>query len=138
MHRFHENVKESCCIPCPMATSTVAVFYTNAELAGTSVDMAKFNNYVAVIQVRAVTQWGAAVTCVIAESTDNTTYSNTYLATVTIASSTTTCGIDTVEVRDEEMSDGYRYLRLECTPAAGTGNIFCAVSLRFNPRYATV
>ena len=132
MHKFEENVLETIGIAPPVA------YYTNAEKAGTGVDMAKFNNYVAVIACASATQWQGALTAVIAESTDNATYSNTYLATVTIASSTTADQVDTVECREEEMTDGYRYLRVEITPAAGTGNAFSAVNLKFNPRFASV
>jgi len=129
MHRFEENIYPTVGIP---ASST---YRTAAECTGVGVDMQKYNNFCAVIQVKSATQWQGALTCVIAESTDNSTYSDTYLATVTLASSTTTDGIDTVEVRAEELSDGYRYARVEVTPAAGTGNMFSAVNLQFNPRF---
>lgn len=138
MHKFEENVKESVSIPGPIATSTTAVFYTAAEKVGTGVDMAKFNNFVGVISQASGTQWQGAVTYVIAESTDNSAWSNTYLATTTVASSTTADQVDTVEIRAEEMSDTYRYARVEATPAAGTGNVFSVVNLRFNPRFAAV
>ena len=128
MHKFEENVSIDVGIPpCDV--------YTAAEKAGTGVDMAKYNNYAAIIAMASATEHQGALTCVIAESTDDSTYSDTYLATVTIASSTTADGVDTVEVRAEEMSDGYRYLRAEVTPAAGTENAFSVANARFNPRF---
>ena len=129
MHKFEENVKETVAI----APQSI----TASEKAGTGVDMAKFNNYCAVITIVGATQYQGALTCVIAESTDDSTYSDTYLATVTIASATTD-RVDTVEIRAEEMTAGYRYARVEVTPAAGTVNTIAAVNLRFNPRFAAV
>ena len=129
MHKFEENVAVDIGI-------APAAAYTNAEKAGESADMAKYNNYCAAILVGAKTQYQGALTCVIAESTDDSTWSNTYLATVTLASSTDTDQVDSLEVRAEEMSDGYRYLRCEITPAAGTVNLFSVVNMRFNPRFA--
>lgn len=128
MHKFEENVSVDVGIA-PSAT------YTDAEEDGAGVDMAKYNNFAAAIVVASATENQGALVVVIAESTDNSTYSNTYLATVTLASSTTAHGIDTVEVRAEEMSDGYRYLRAEVTPAAGTENAFAVINQRFNPRF---
>lgn len=127
MHKFEQNVSIDVGIP-PSAA------YTAAEEAGVAVDMAKYNNYAAIIAVAGATENQGALTCVIAESTDNSTWSNTYLGTVTIASATTDA-VDTVEVRAEEMSDGYRYLRTEVTPAAGTENAFSVANVRFNPRF---
>jgi len=99
--------------------------------------MAKFNNFVGVILQAGATQYQGAVTYVIAESTDDSTYSNTYLATVTVASATTD-QVDTIEIRAEEMTDAYRYARVEATPAAGTANAISVVNLRYNPRFAAV
>jgi len=127
MHKFEQNVSVDVSIP-PSAT------YTAAEKDGVGVDMAKYNNFAAIISVAGATQYQGALTCVIAESTDDSTYSDTFLATVTIASATTD-QVDTVEIRAEEMTDAYRYLRLEITPAAGTANIFSAENVRFNPRF---
>lgn len=128
MHKFEQNVAIDIGI-------VPAAAYTNAEKVGESADMAKFNNYCAAILVGAATQHQGALTCVIAESTDDSTWSNTYLATVTLASSTDTDQVDSLEIRAEEMSDGYRYLRMEVTPAAGTVNLFSVVNMRFNPRF---
>jgi len=128
MHKFEQNVSIDVGIT-PTAT------YTDQEEAGTGVDMAKYNNYAAIIAIAGATQYQGALTCVIAESTDDSTYSNTYLATVTIASSTNTDQVDTLEVRAEEMTDAYRYLRMEVTPAAGSANAFSVVNARFNPRF---
>ena len=130
MHTFEKNCLESAAIP---ASST---YRTAGEAAGIGVDMAKYNNFCAIIQAEPATQWQGALTCEIAESIDNSTYSDTYLATVTIASSTDTTQIDTVEIRAEELSDGYRYARVEVTPAAGTGNMFDAVNVQFNARFS--
>jgi orotidine-5'-phosphate decarboxylase len=110
---------------------------TAAENAGAGVDMAKYHNYVAVVQLTAATQYSGPLTAVIAESTDNTTYSDTYLATVTIASTTATNGIAIVEVSAEKMSEGYRYLRVEATPT-GTVSLISAANLQFNPRFGAV
>lgn len=137
MHKFSENVKVSVGIPSPIATSTVAVFYTAALKAGVGVDMAKYNNYAAVVEVVGATQWQGALTIQVAESTDNSTFSTAYLATATIATATTNTATS-VELRTEQMSDGYRYLNVNVTPAAGTGNVFSAVNLQRNPRYAAV
>jgi hypothetical protein len=130
MHTFEKSVLET--------VGVAPYFYTAVEKTGAGVDMAKFNNYVAVIQMYAATQYAGTLTAVIAESTDNTTYSDTYLATVTIASSTTTNAIDTVEIKASDMSAGYRYLRAEITPGAGTQNYFSVTNLRFNPRFSAV
>jgi len=128
MHKFEENCLES------VAICAAATYRTATEVDGTYVDMAKYNNYVAIIEAAGATQYLGDLTCVIAESTDHSTWSNTYLATVTIASATTNA-IDTVEIRAEEMSDGYRYARVEVTPATGTGNMISAVNVQFNPRF---
>jgi len=130
MHKGSENLKVTVGIPPQEITA--------AEKAGTGVDMAKFNNFMAVIQQAAATQYLGDVTCVIAESTDNSTFSNTYLATTTISSNTATDQIATVECKGENMTAGYRYLRVEITPAAGTVNPVSASNVRFNPRFAAV
>lgn len=131
MHKVSENIKFS------VGIVVAATYRTAAEVDGVGVDMAKYNNFAAVVNVAGATQWQGALTCVIAESTDNSTFSDTFLATLTIASATTNTA-QSVEVRAEEMSDGYRYLRCEVTPAAGTGNMFDSVNAQFNPRYAAV
>ncbi len=131
MHTSTENAKIS------YAITVAATYRTAAEATGVGVDMAKYNNYAAIVNVAGATQWQGALTCVIAESTDNSTYSDTYLATMTLATATTHTAKG-VEVKAEKMSDGYRYLRVEVTPAAGTGNLFDAVNVQFNPRYAAI
>lgn len=127
MHKFEENVAVDVGIP-PSAT------YTDQEEAGIGVDMAKYNNFAVVIAIAGATQYQGGLTCVIAESTDNSTFSDTFLATVTIASATTD-QVDTLEIRAEEMTDAYRYLRMEVTPAAGSANAFSVANVRFNPRF---
>jgi len=129
MHKASENATITNAIP------VAATYRTAGSATGVGVDMAKYNNYAAIINVAFETAWQGALTCSIAESTDNTTFSTAYLATVTIASSTDTNQAESLEVRAEEMTDGYRYLRVEVAPAAGTGNLYSAVNVRFNPRY---
>jgi hypothetical protein len=129
MHKFKDNVLYTIGIP-PQATATTT------EIDGTGVDMAKFANYAAIISVKGATQYGAALTANIAESTDNSTFSDTYLATVTIAS-VTTDAIDIVECRAAAMTKGYRYLRCEVTDV-GTLKSLSALNVRFNPRFAPV
>ena len=128
MHKGSENIKLT------EGITVAATYRTAAAVNGAAVDMAKYNNYVGVVHVAGATQWEGALTCVIAEGTTSTQFSTSYLATLTIASATTDTA-QSVEVRAEEMTDGYRYLRLEVTPAAGTGNLFDAVNAQFNPRY---
>jgi len=136
MHIFDENIKVDQAMAAMAATSMT--FKTAGSSNGASVDMAKFHNYAAVISVNFATQWQGALTCNIAESTDNSTFSTTYLATKTIASNTTTDQLEVIEVSDTAMTPGCRYLRLTVAPAAGTGNLYSAVNCRFNPRYAAV
>jgi hypothetical protein len=129
MHKSSENGKLSYAIP------VAATYRTAGSATGVGVDMAKYNNYVAIINVAGATQWQGALTCSIAESTDNSTFSTAYLATLTIATATTNTA-QSLELRAEQMSDGYRYLRVEVAPASGTGNLYSAINLQFNPRYA--
>ena len=128
MHKASENVKITYSIP------VAATYRTAAQVTGVGVDMAKYNNFAGIINAAGATQWQGALTCYIAESTDNATFSTTFLATLTIATATLHTA-QSLEVRAEEMTDAYRYLRLEVTPAAGTGNLFSADNVRFNPRY---
>lgn len=131
MHLFDENVKVDDGVAVP------ATYRTAAAVNGAAADMAKYHNFAGVIAVTGATQWLGAITAVIAEGTNSTQFSTTYLATKTIASATTN-QIEVVEVSDQAMTNGYRYLRMELTPAAGTGNMFAAVNARFNPRYGAV
>ena len=130
MHRFEENVKLTVGLT-PTATRT------DAEAAGGAVDMAKYNNVVAIIQQAGETQWQGAVTYTLNEGTTSTQFGATSLATVTIASATTN-QVDSIELRAEEMTDGYRYIRIEATPAAGSANAIGVVMAQFNPRFASV
>lgn len=129
MHKFSDNIKLTEAIP------VAATYRTAGAVNGAAVDMAKYNNFAALIHVAGATQWQGALTCVVAEGTTSTQFSTAYLATLTIASGTTDTA-QSVEVRAEQMSDGYRYLRPTITPAAGTGNLFDAVNVQLNPRYA--
>lgn len=131
MHKIETDINGSVGIP------VAATYRTAAAVNGVGVDMAKYNNYAAAITVAGATQWQGALTMVIAESTDNSTFSTAYLATVTVATATTNQA-DMVEISAEKMTDGYRYLRAEVTPAAGTGNLFAVINARFNPRYSPV
>jgi len=128
VHKFDDNISVTNAYAPQVATAI--------EKTGSSVDMAKWNNYAAICQLKATAAFAGDVVCVIAESTDGSTWSNTYLGTVTLSSSTVTDAIDVVEVRAEQMSDDYRYLRVELTPADGTGCVIAASNVRFNPRYA--
>jgi len=131
MHLFDENIKIDDAIP---VTST---YRTAAAVEGEAVDMAKYHNYAAVITVAGATQWQGDLVCKIAEGTTSTQFSTAYLATKTISTATTN-QVEVIEVSDQQMSDGYRYLRVEVDPSTGTGNMFAAVNCRFNPRYAPV
>ncbi len=128
MHDYPSNVKITYGIPCPVA------YYTAAVQTGVGVDMARHSMYDAIVEVRGATQWQGALTVQVAESTDNSTFSTAYLATATLASATTHTATS-VEVNADKMTDGYRYLRVEVTPAAGTGNMFSVVNLQRDPRY---
>jgi len=131
MHLLDENIKVDDGIPVP------ATYRTAQAVNGEAVDMAKYNNFAGVITVAGATQWQGAITAVVAEGTNSTQFSTAYLATKTIASATTN-QIEVIEVNADQMSDGYRYLRMTLTPATGTGHKFAAVNCRFNPRYAAV
>ena len=131
MHKLAENIKLSDGI------AVAATYRTAGAVNSAAVDMAKYNNYAAVVHVAGATQWQGALTVVIAEGTTSTQFSTSYLATKTIASGSSD-QVESVEVRAEEMSDGYRYLRHTITPATGTGNMYDSVNVRFNPRYAAV
>lgn len=127
MHKFKENIKYDIGIYPQLSTAT--------NVTGVGVDMSKYNNFAALVGAAPATQFIGAFTAYIAQSTDNTTFSTSYLATVTVASSTTLGYGDSLEVRAEQMSDTYRYLRVEILPAAGTTNYIAAANLRFNSRY---
>ena len=131
MHLLDENIKVDDAVPVP------ATYRTAQAVNGVAVDMAKYHNFAGIVTVSGATQWLGAITAVIAEGTNSTQFSTSYLATKTIASATTN-QIEVVEISDQAMTDGYRYLRLTLTPAAGTGNMFAAVNARFNPRYGAV
>lgn len=131
MHVFDENIKVDDGIAVP------ATYRTAQAVNGAAVDMAKYHNFAGVITVTGATQWLGAIAAKIAEGTTSTQFSTAFLATKTVASATTN-QIEVIEVAAEKMTDGYRYLRMELTPAAGTGNMFAAVNARFNPRYGAV
>ncbi len=132
MHRFTQNIRYDSARHLAVGTAT-ATSYT-----GTSADMAKYNNFCGIVSgvAAAGTNDVGALVCYIAESTDTTTYSATYLATATAASATGGLSYGTcVECRAEQMTDGYRYLRVVVVPANGTVNSIAIQNLRFNARY---
>ncbi len=130
MHKFTENVKYN------EGYMSIGTSTTSTVQTGTSVDMAKYNNFAAIIQ-GVVTAGAGPLTAYIRESTDAAAWTAAYLSTTTIASATTPYlgygGV--VELRAEQMSDGYRYLRVEVIPQSGTGNLISIANLRFNSRY---
>ncbi len=131
MHRFKENVKFDVGL---MTTSTAT---TSTVSTGTGVDMKKYNNFCGLI-AGVVAAGAGPLTAYIAESTDAATFNQTkYVATVAISSATTpyTGYGGSIEVRAEQMSDGYRYLRVEVLPTSGTGNVISIANCRFNSRY---
>ena len=128
LHTATENVKLS------VGIAVAATYRTSAEVAGVGVDMAKFNNYAGIVNIAGATQWQGNLVIVVAESTDNSTWSDTFLATSTVASATTN-QCESLEVRAEQMTDGYRYLRTEVTPATGTGHLFASVNAQWNARF---
>jgi hypothetical protein len=138
MHRFKENIKYDQGLFLNAGTATAT------EYTGTAVDMSRYNNFVGIISgvMAAATNNVGALVCQIAQSTDCTTWSDTYLpATATAASSTASLSYlgmygTIVECRAEQLADGYRYIRVEVTPAGGTTNNINIVNLRFNPRFA--
>lgn len=133
MHKFSQNVKPDVGLFQVAATAT-ATTYT-----GTGSDMQMYNNFCGYVMggIGAGTQDIGTLTMYIAESTDNITFSATYLATATCASATATAkGYGgTIECRAEQMTDGYRYLRVEVLPVKGTTSILAIANLRFNSRY---
>ena len=129
MHKFTENVKAGVGYMA-IGTSTSATVTT-----GTGVDMAKYNNFCGVVTCCTGSNTGTT-TIYIRESTDNATWTSAYLATATLASYATVPyigGFGTIECRAEQMTDSYRYLRVEVIPAS-TGTL-AIVNLRFNSRY---
>jgi hypothetical protein len=128
MHKSSENGKLTIAIP------VAATYRTAGAATGGTVDMAKFNNCAFIVNVAGATQWQGDLTCVVSEGTNSTQFSSAYIATLTIASATTDTA-QSLEIRGEQMSAGYRYVRLIVTPAAGTGQLYSAVALQFNPRY---
>ena len=128
-HKGSENAKLTYSVM--PKTGTVGPYTYN----GNGVDMAKYNNYAAIISLASASAAFAAgdFHAYIAESTDNTTYTAVTGATTTLSTSTLTPQVTTVELRAEEMSDGYRYLR--CT-VDGTGTQgFDVLNSRWNSRY---
>ncbi len=131
MHRFKENVK------CEVGLMTLSTATSATVSTGTSVDMAKYNNFCGLVSYVVASNTGTT-TIYIRESTNQLVWTAAYLATATLASYATVPyigGFGTIECRAEQMSDGYRYLRVEVIPAAATGVINIA-NCRFNARYA--
>ncbi len=126
-HRWDDNFYETVAVSPRTVTTTT-------EIDGTAVDMRKYDTAVFIVQLASGTAWSGALTCYVAESTDNSTWSDTYLSTLTIASSTTADRIDTLEINAADLSDGYRYARVEINPADGTVKTLAAVNVQFNKR----
>ncbi len=131
MHRFTQNVKTNVGLM-TLSTATSATVST-----GTSVDMAKYNNFCGIVNYVVASNTGTT-TIYIREGTSAAgAWSTTYLATATLASYATVPyigGFGTIECRAEQMSDGYRFLRVEVIPAAATG-VISITNCRFNSRY---
>lgn len=133
MHKFSENIKSDVGLM-TLSTATSATVST-----GTSVDMAKYNNFAGVVSYVVASNTGTT-TVYIRESTNAAVWTAAYLATATLSSYATVPyigGFGTIEVRAEQMSDGYRYLRVEVIPAAATG-VINITNLRFNSRFPQV
>ncbi len=130
MHKFTQNVKVEIGLM-TLSTATSATVST-----GTSVDMKKYNNFCGVVSYVVASNTGTT-TVYIRESTDSAVWTAAYIATATLASYATVPyigGFGTIELRAEQMTDGYRYLRVEVIPAAATG-VINIVNQRFNARF---
>lgn len=128
-HNFDDNLVEAVGISPRTVTTTT-------EIDGAGVDMSDYGNAAFLVSLASGTAWSGALTCYVAESTDNSTYSDTMLATVTVASSTTADQIGLVEIKSSDLSSGYRYARVEVNPAAGTVKTLSAVNIAFNKRFS--
>lgn len=129
MHRFKENIKYDQGIQ-PQVPGT------GTRITGNYVWMAKYNNFAMGCMLAAHTQITAGATFYIAESTDSTHWSTLRMATATLSSSTTTCTCTTIEVRAEEMTNLYQYLRGEVVMSATCNTAAIAAGyMRFNARY---
>ncbi len=130
MHKFTENVKTDVGLM-TLSTATSATVST-----GTSVDMAKYNNFVGLVSYVVASNTGTT-TIYIRESTNAAVWTAAYLATATLSSYATVPfigGFGAIECRAEQMSDSYRYLRVEVIPAAATG-VISITNVRFNARF---
>lgn len=130
MHKFEENISAAVSVKAHIPGATAAV-------VGTGVSLAKYNNYALACTNTFIAANGCAVTYYIAQSTDNTTFSTSYLATCTLASNTTTNQNDVIEVRAEQLTDGYTYVAgVAACASTATQQTICAMGLRWNPRFA--
>ncbi len=126
MHKLEESIRYTSGIP-PQTVATSG--------NGIGVRLRKYNSFALSCQA-ALSTAGAAVVFYIAQSTDNATYSTSYLATCTLAVSTTVARQDVIEVRAEQLSDGYTYVRGEYTATAtNTYQFIAAGNLQFNARF---
>lgn len=130
MHKFKENVRYD------VGYMSISTSTTSTVTTGTSVDMRRYNNFCGLVG-GVVTTGAGPLTAYIRESTDAATWTAAYLATATITSATTPfLGYGgSIEIRAEQMSNDYRYLRVEVVPQSGTGNLIAIANLRFNSRY---
>lgn len=131
-HTFEERFKVTIGVDPQIPNSTTAV-------TGGAVSMAKYNNAAIICALTDRTQYGSNATFQIAQGTNSTQFSTVMLKTVTLSSNTQTAQIDTIEVRAEELSDGYTYIRPVVTMAAtATGQEISAQVVQFNPRFMSV
>jgi len=132
MHKLEENIK------CETGVGPLIPNATAAQ-TGNAVSLAKYNNFALGCQLTDHASGGIGATFYIAQGTNSTQFSTSYLATCTLASNTTTDQSDVIEVRAEELSDGYTHVRGEIVMAAtNTVQEVAALNIRFNPRFAAV
>lgn len=129
MHSLEQSTNPVVAIAPKIVGSTTA-------LAGVGVKMDKYNNFAMICMLKELAANGIDATFYIAESTDNSTFSTSYLKTCTLASNTETAQVDTIEVRADELSDGYYYVRGEVKmTATNTYQPAAAAGVQFNPRF---
>ncbi len=132
MHKFKENVNVT------VGRGAVGTSTTSTVSTGTGVDMKNYNNFAGIITA-GIQAGGGPLTAYIVESTDNATFNqDKYVATLAISSATSPLigygGV--IECRADQMTDGYRYLRVDVLPTTGTGNVLMVSNVRFNSRFS--
>jgi hypothetical protein len=91
--------------------------------SGTGIDMSKFRRAMAVILVGSVTNGGSLTAKLQSASTSGGTFTD--IANSTITAITTGTQQATIEIRDDEMPSGNRWLRVVLTEG-GSQNVVCA------------